>query len=134
MLDLMAIWEVLMAIQERTIEKLIKQFPVEPVILKNDIGQDYYACPSCKRHVAISNKRCPMCEQMLEWEEMRKSEMDKLGSKTATLKFDVPGDFFKANCRKCPISFITKTEHELIYECPLNMRNNCPLEIHYETT
>ena len=123
-----------MAKQERTIEKLIKKFPVEPIILKNELGEDYYACPSCKRHIAISNKICPMCAQILEWDDMRKAEMDKLGSKTATLTFEVPGDFFKANCRKCPISYITKTEHELIYDCPLGMRNNCPLEVHFEGT
>ena len=121
-----------MSLQEKTIEKLIKQFPVEPIILKNDMGNDYYGCPTCKRHVAISNKRCPMCEQTLEWNGMLKSEMERLGSKVAVLKFDVPGDFFKANCRKCPISYISKTEHELLYECPLGMRNNCPLEVHIE--
>ena len=44
------------------------------------------------------------------------------------LTFEVPGDFARADCRKCPLSYITKKDGENQYDCPLNMRNKCPLE------
>lgn len=118
-----------MALQDDVRAQLIKQFPAAVIIVKNDMGEEYYACPTCKRHIAISNQKCLSCDQVLKWDDIRKEEMKQLGVKTATLKFEVAGDFFKANCRKCPISYIVKTEKEILYECPLGKRNHCPLEI-----
>ena len=118
-----------MALQDELREQLIKQFAADVVILTEDTGKEYYACPTCKRHVAMSNEKCPSCEQALKWDNVKKKEIEVLGSKTATLTFQVPGDFVKANCRKCPISYIGKSDGENVYECPLNMRNNCPLDI-----
>lgn len=51
------------------------------------------------------------------------------GVKTATLKFEVGGDFNKGDCRKCPLSYIAKENNENVYECPLKMRANCKLDI-----
>ncbi len=118
-----------MALQEDLRAQLIKQFPADVILMKNDLAEDYYACPTCKRHIAMSNEKCPSCDQMLKWDSIRKKEMEQQGVKTATLKFEVPGDFTKSNCRKCPISYITKSDKESIYECPLGKRNNCPLVI-----
>lgn len=118
-----------MALQEDMKARLIKQFPANVIIMRNTMGEDYYACPTCKRHIAMSNMKCLSCEQALNWDDIRKEEMLQSGVKTATLKFDVPGDFFKANCRKCPLSYISKNDTGIIYECPLGKRNNCPLEI-----
>ncbi len=118
-----------MALQDDLRAQLIKQFPADAIILTSDLGEEYYACPTCKRHVAISNEKCPACDQMLKWDSVRKKEMEQQGVKVATLKFEVPGDFVKSNCRKCPISYIVRNEKESTYECPLGKRNNCPLEI-----
>ena len=54
------------------------------------------------------------------------------GVKTATLKFEVGGDFNKGDCRKCPLSYIAKENNENVYECPLIMRANCKLDISYQ--
>lgn len=118
-----------MALQDDLRAQLIKQFPADAIILTSDLDEEYYACPTCKRHVAISNEKCPACDQMLKWDSVRKKEMEQQGVKVATLKFEVPGDFVKSNCRKCPISYIVRNEKESTYECPLGKRNNCPLEI-----
>ena len=48
--------------------------------------------------------------------------------KKAVLEFDVPGDFVLSDCRKCPLSYIAKQDGDNVYECPLGMRNNCPLK------
>ncbi len=118
-----------MALQDELRELLIKQFAADVMILIEDTGKEYYACPTCKRHVAMSNEKCPSCDQMLKWDNVRRKEIEQLGAKTAVLTFEVPGDFVKSNCRKCPISYIGKSDGENIYECPLGLRNNCPLEI-----
>lgn len=118
-----------MALQDNLRAELIKQFPAEAVEITDLTGNTYYACPTCKRPVALSKDKCQACDQVLTWDSIRKEEMKRAGAKTATLSFEVPGDFSKSDCRKCPLSYITKTDKENVYECPLNMRTSCPLEI-----
>ena len=118
-----------MALEDGLRTQLIKQFPAEVVIITEESGNEIYACPTCKRQVALSNEKCSSCDQKLSWENIRKIEIEKVGVKTATLSFEVPGNFVKADCRKCPISYIGKSDGESVYECPLGRRNNCPLEI-----
>ena len=118
-----------MVLQDNLREQLIKQFEADVIILKEQSGNEYYACPTCKRQVALNNKKCGACEQVLKWNNIRQTEITKSGIKTATLKFEVPGDFSKSDCRKCPLSYIARSNGASAYECPLNLRNNCPLEI-----
>lgn len=118
-----------MAIEDSLRAQLIKQFPADVMVLTDDFNKEYYACPTCKRVVAISNMKCMACDQALKWENVRHQEMEVIGKKVATLTFEVPADFIKSYCRKCPISYIVKQDKENIYECPLGMRNNCPLDI-----
>ena len=77
--------------------ELIKQFPSEVIETKDMTGKEYYACPTCKRAVAI--------------------------------EFDVPADFVLEDCRKCPMSYIGRNGDENVYECPLQMRGSCRLEL-----
>lgn len=118
-----------MALQDDLRAQLIKQFAAEVLIVTEKNGTENYVCPTCKRQVAKSNEKCPSCEQMLKWDSVRRIEAEKCGVKTATISFEIPGDFVKSDCRKCPISYIGRRDGESIYECPLNMRNNCPLVI-----
>ncbi len=118
-----------MALQDELREQLIKQFPADVVILTEDTGKEYYACPTCKRHVTFNGDKCSSCDQKLKWDSVKKVIAEQVGVKTATISFEVPGDFVKSDCRKCPLSYITKRDGESMYECPLGMRNNCPLEI-----
>lgn len=118
-----------MAIQDDLRAQLIKQFSAEVVELTEQTGRKYYACPTCKRAVAKSDAKCPGCAQALSWNNIRVVETGPAGPKTATLTFEVPSDFAKSDCRKCPLSYITKTTTENVYECPLNQRTNCPLKI-----
>ena len=105
--------------QDNLREELIKQFPAEVVELVE---------PSCKRVVTLNESKCAGCSQVLSWDHIRQEEMVK-GVKTATLKFEVGGDFNKGDCRKCPLSYIAKENNENVYECPLKMRANCKLDI-----
>ena len=118
-----------MAIENDLREKIIKQFPVDAIHIKEDNGREYYACPACRRPVAMSKERCGSCLQTLNWDRIREEDKRRCGVKKATLVFDVPGDFFVSDCRKCPLSYIAKIDGDNVYECPLSMRNNCPLEI-----
>ncbi len=118
-----------MALQEDIRAKLIKQFATDVISMKDKDGMEYYACPTCKHQIAMSNDKCPSCDQVLKWDNIRQMEIKKSGKKTATLTFEVPGDFEKSDCRKCPISFIGKSDGESVYGCPLGMRNSCPLEL-----
>lgn len=118
-----------MALEDDVRASLIKQFAAEVVYMKEEGGKEYYACPSCKRPVAMSKEKCSSCAQTLNWNSIREEEKRRFGNKKATLVFDVPGDFSKSDCRKCPLSYIAKTDGENMYECPLGMRNNCPLEL-----
>lgn len=109
--------------------ELIKQFPSEVVEITESSGKKYYACPTCGRAVSRNETKCSGCSQVLSWDNIRHLEEKNSGLKTATLSFEVPGDFVKGNCRKCPLSFIAKSNTENIYECPLKMRASCKLEI-----
>ena len=118
-----------MSLQESLREQLIKQFDADVSIIKDEAGVIHYACPSCQRYVAISNKKCSVCDQTLNWEHVRNHEMELQGKRIATISFEVPADFTKSYCRKCPISYIAKQDSDKVYECPLGLRNNCPIEI-----
>ncbi len=117
-----------MAVQDGLREQLIKQFAADVVIMTEKDGKEYYACPTCKHYVSKSNAKCLLCDQVLKWDDVRKIEIEEgNGAKTAVLKFEVPGDFAKSDCRKCPISYIARAQKENIYECPLGKRLECPL-------
>lgn len=118
-----------MALQDDLRAQLIKQFAAEVVELTENDGQKYYACPTCKRPVVKSDTKCPGCQQVLSWKNIRVVEQATSGPKFATLRIEVPADFEKGYCRKCPLSYIAKTGTENIYECPLNKRTSCPLEL-----
>ena len=118
-----------MALQDDLRAQLIKQFAADVVEVTEENGRQYYACPTCKRPVSRGNGKCVSCDQVLNWDNISKEERVSVGVKKATLTFEVSGDFAKADCRKCPLSYITKKDGENVYDCPLNMRNKCPLEI-----
>ena len=118
-----------MGLQEDVREQLIKQFAAEVVEITEQTGNKYYACPTCKRPVAKSDEKCPGCTQALRWKNIRVVEAGPTGPKMATLSFEVPGDFARGDCRKCPLSYIAKTNTENVYECPLSQRANCPLKL-----
>ena len=109
--------------------ELIKQFPAEVVEVTEPSGKKYYACPTCKRAITRGESKCTGCNQILSWDSIRQEEEKNVGIKTATLTFEVAGDFVKGDCRKCPLSYIAKINTENVYECPLKMRTNCQLEI-----
>ena len=56
-------------------------------------------------------------------------ENEAKGSKKAKIEFDVPADFALEDCRKCPLSYIGRNGDENVYECPLQMRGSCRLEL-----
>lgn len=108
--------------------ELIKQFPAEVVELAEEPGKEYYACPTCRRAVSKGTTKCSGCSQVLAWDHIRHEEMAN-GAATASLAFEVPIDFVAGDCRKCPLSYIAKENHENVYECPLKMRANCKLKL-----
>ncbi|MFR4351493.1 MAG: hypothetical protein ACLT3H_07465 [Roseburia sp.] len=108
--------------------ELIKQFPAAVVELTEESGKTYYVCPTCKRPITLGEKKCTGCSQVFSWDHIRK-EQERLGTAIATMSFEVPGDFVRGDCRKCPLSYIAKEKHENVYECPLKMRANCKLSI-----
>jgi len=118
-----------MGLQDDLRAQLIKQFAAEVVELTEQSGKKYYACPTCKRPVAKSDDKCPGCQQMLSWQNIRVVEQGPNGPKYAVLRFEVPAEFSKGDCRKCPLSYIAKSATENVYECPLNLRSRCPIEI-----
>ena len=118
-----------MGLQDDLRAQLIRQFPAEVIELAEQTGRRYYACPTCKRPVAKSDTVCPGCQQALGWNNIHNSEMGPMGPRYAVICFEVPGDFSKGDCRKCPLSYITKTALDNLYECPLNNRANCPIKI-----
>ena len=118
-----------MGLQDDLRAQLIKQFPAEVIELAEQNGTRYYACPTCKRPVAKVDKICPGCGQALGWNNIHTSETGPMGPRYAVIKFEVPGDFSKGDCRKCPLSYIAKTASDNVYECPLNNRTHCPLKI-----
>lgn len=108
-------------------EQLIRQFPAEVVETKGEMDQVYYSCPSCGRPVSMGMEKCG-CGQSLSWKNIKSTEAAK-GLRKATLQFEVPIDFTRGDCRKCPISYIGKSDGENVYECPLKMRGSCKLEL-----
>ena len=117
-----------MALQDELRAQLIKQFAADVVEITEENGNVYYGCPTCRRPVSRHNVTCVSCGQTIKWDNISKEEYKRVGHKMATLSFEVPGDFAKSDCRKCPLSYITKKDGENQYDCPLNMRNKCPLE------
>ena len=108
-------------------EQLIKQFSAEVIETKGDMDQVYYSCPGCGRPVSKGMDKC-VCGQVLSWKNIKSAENAK-GMRMAILEFEVPVDFNKGDCRKCPISYIGKSDGESVYECPLKMRGDCKLQI-----
>lgn len=114
--------------QDSLRSELIKQFPAEVIEVTEKNGKKYYACPTCKRAVAVGDEKCGGCGQSLGWDNIRKEEMAN-GSKTASLEFEVGSDFVPGDCRRCPLSYIAKVNTENVYECPLKMRAHCKLKL-----
>ena len=69
-----------MALQDNLRAQLIKQFPADVITLVSNMGEEYYACPTCKRHLAVNNEKCPSCDQVLKWDNIRKKEMEHMGA------------------------------------------------------
>lgn len=108
--------------------ELIKQFPSEVIEMLDRNQEPFYACPTCKRAVATGMEKCQGCNQVLSWNNIRKENVKK-GIIKARLEFEVPVDFSKGDCRKCPLSYIAKSGDDSVYECPLQQRGACKLEL-----
>jgi len=108
--------------------ELLKQFPVEAIEIQDQNGNIIYACPKCRRAVAISADKCNICSQKLSWNNVIMKSNATDGS-IARIEFEIPKDFTRGDCRKCPLSYITKKDGTVIYDCPLNMKTNCKLKI-----
>ena len=117
-----------MGMQEDLRAQLIKQFPSEVVETADPTGAMYYSCPSCHRPVALNQDKCGACSQALSWDNVRR-DATRSGIKVGKVEFELPLDFTKGNCRKCPLSYISKSGGENVYECPLGMRSACKIEI-----
>ena len=109
--------------------QLIKQFPSEVIEIVDNEGKNYYACPTCRRAVSHGQEQCNTCKQVLAWNKIRKEMAEKVGIKKGSIEFEIPGDFIPGNCRKCPLSYITKSGEETIYECPMRWRGACKMII-----
>lgn len=107
--------------------ELIRQFPAEAVEVADNTGKIYFACPTCKRAIALNQDKCSGCGQVISWHNIQK-KVQASGTRMAKLTFEVPVDFTNGDCRKCPLSYITKSGDSNAYECPLKMRANCRLE------
>lgn len=114
--------------QEDLRAELIKQFPSEVIETRDMLGKEYYACPTCKRAVATGMDKCHACGQKLSWTNIR-HENELKGIVKAKIEFEVPADFSRGDCRKCPLSYIARCDDENVYECPLQMRGKCKLEL-----
>lgn len=117
-----------MGMQEDLRAQLIKQLPSEVVENADTTGALYYACPTCKRPVALGQNNCVSCNQVLSWDNVRK-DAERSGQKRGRIEFDLPLDFTLGNCRKCPLSYIGRSGDENVYECPLGSRNVCKIEV-----
>lgn len=106
--------------------ELIKQFPAEAIKIEDRIGSNFYACPTCKRPVTPDMLKCTSCGQLLKWSDKEMADVKK--TIKASVSFDVPIDFVKGNCRKCPIAKVRRNSFENNYECPLGVSSNCPVE------
>lgn len=108
--------------------ELLKQFPAEAIEIQDQVGNIIYACPKCKRATSLSMEKCTMCGQVLSWNNILKKNHAANGSR-ARIDFDIPADFTPGDCRKCPLSYISKKDNDSVYDCPLNMKASCKLEI-----
>ena len=108
--------------------ELIKQFPAEVVENYDKNGESYYACPTCKRAVTHGMDKCMGCNQVLGWDNIKKKNLVN-GMLRGRIEFELPSDFNAGDCRKCPLSYIGKSGTDSTYECPLNMRGACKLEL-----
>lgn len=117
-----------MGMQEELRAQLIKQLPSEVVENVDTTGALYYACPTCKRPVALGQTNCGGCNQALSWDNVRK-DAERTGLKRGRIEFDLPLDFTLGNCRKCPLSYIGRSGDENVYECPLGSRNACKVQV-----
>lgn len=108
--------------------QLIRQFPVDVIETKGEMGSTYYTCPCCGRSLARGMDKCNSCDQILNWEHVDQHEEER-GLKKAIIEFEVPFDFKPGDCRKCPVSYIGKSGDDRVYECPINMRGVCRLKI-----
>lgn len=108
--------------------ELLKQFPVEAIEVQEHSGNIIYACPKCRRAVAMSADSCGICNQKLSWNNILMKSSAKNGT-VARVEFEIPKDFTRGDCRKCPLSYIAKKDGTAYYDCPLNMKANCKLEI-----
>lgn len=69
--------------------QLIRQFPVDVVETKGEMGSTYYTCPCCGRSLARGMDKCNSCEQILNWEHVNQHEVER-GTKKAVIEFEVP--------------------------------------------
>ena len=115
--------------QDNVREELIKQFQAEVLEIMQESGNSYYACPTCKRAITRSDSKCPGCSQALNWESIRPQDETQQEVRHARMTFEVTGDFSPGECRKCPLSYLTKANNENVYECVLKMHGGCRLEI-----
>ena len=109
--------------------ELIKQFPAEVIETVDNEGKNYYACPTCRRAVTSKQESCVVCKQVLSWNNIRKEMLETVGIKKGYVEFELPADFALGNCRKCPLSYIGRKGDENVYECPMNWRTSCKLQI-----
>ena len=117
-----------MGMQDDLRAELIKQFPAEVMEAVDGEGNLYYACPTCRRAVALNQDKCVSCNQVLSWDKVRK-DIARRGVKYGRIEFELPLDFTLGNCRKCPISYISKSNGENVYTCPLGNRNSCTMQV-----
>ena len=108
--------------------ELLRQFPVEVIEISGGPEDSYYACPTCRRAVALGTDKC-VCNQVLSWKNIQQAEESKGGMRKAVIEFEVASDFTNGDCRKCPISYIGKSGTENVYECPLKMRTDCQIKL-----
>lgn len=120
--------DIIMSMNDDLRMQLIRQFPAEVVEMTEPTGEHYYACSTCKRPVTVGAEKCTHCGQALGWEHVHKEAQER-GITKATLEFEVPPDFIAGDCRRCPLSYITKENKENVYECPLHMRTHCTLKL-----
>ena len=112
-------------------EEIIKQFPASVEVKTDGNGVVKYLCPRCKREIQYGKDKCSFCCQTLSWTTALAQQAKENGYRLeGSLKFELPGDFSPGNCRKCPISYISKRGAENLYACPLQSRQeNCPIAI-----
>lgn len=113
-------------------EDIIKSLPSPVVVVVGSDGSGSYQCPGCGRSVDFNQEKCIICSQTLSWSSLLERQAKQTGHRLkGTVTFDLPGDFTKGNCRKCPISYISKTREDNVYTCPLTGKHqeDCPVVV-----